>query len=236
MAIDSARTRPSGQPSTTANDRFKRGWSRSLWSATALGAIFHAGLLFYTPEVEVQSVDAAAEPAQLVQLVSIAELAFAPPPPDVPILRPRLPTMAELNLDISLDPTLILPEFDDFVLDAEELAPPIQTEQNEWLDYKHFAPFVVRPEIRNRTELKRFLQRNYQPIYEYSGATGVVQVSFWINEGGQVEKAEIVKSSGSRSLDRLALRISRVFQFRPAMLAGRPVRILVHVPITFRAA
>ena len=94
----------------------------------------------------------------------------------------------------------------------------------------------MRPEIRNREELKRFLETQYQRIFEYSGATGVVQVAFWIDESGMVEKAEILKSSGVRSLDRLALRLSRVLRFRPAMMAGRPVRSLVHVPITFRAA
>lgn len=84
--------------------------------------------------------------------------------------------------------------------------------------------------------MRRFLERGYQPIYRYSGATGVVHVTFWINEGGLVERAEVLESSGSRSLDRLALRVSRVMRFRPAMMAGRPVRILVHIPFTFRAA
>lgn len=236
-------TAPTAAPAAvTANDRLKRNWNRNLLSATALGVAIHAGVLVLGPEMEV-TVPRRGEisQAEIVRMVNIAEELIPPPPGQSAFTMPELPSLAplafELELVPSMSPELMLPEFRDFELTGQALVPPAPEGQEEkYLDYRDFAAYVVRPEIRNRSELKRFLERSYQPIYEYSGATGVVQVSFWINEGGTVEKAAIAKSSGSRSLDRLALRLSRVLRFRPAMMAGRPVRILVHVPITFRAA
>jgi TonB family protein len=231
----------SSHAEASANDRLKRGWDRYIWSATALGAVFHIALLVYVPAMKVTALEQGAiSAAQLVRLVNLAEYEVVPAPNPSAFPMPTLPEMAPLAFQLELEPmldgTMQLPDFGDFDLSGQALVLPASTAEDEWVDYRHFAPYVVRPEIRNRTELKSFLERSYQPIYEYSGATGVVQVSFWINEGGVVEKAEIAKSSGSRSLDRLALRLSRVLRFRPAMMAGRPIRILVHVPITFRAA
>src|SRR5690606_32951001 len=111
------------------------------------------------------------------------------PPPtisDIPV--PAVPVMAPLAFTLDLEPTMdateVLPDFGDFDLSGQALVPPMPTAEDEWVDYRTFAPYVVRPEIRNRSELKKFLERSYQPIYEYSGDTGVVQVTFWINEGG----------------------------------------------------
>lgn len=238
MSTESISRASEARFTATANERLKRSWGRCLWGAISLGAALHAAVLVYTPEVEVPLEERSAlSPAQLMHVATVFDAGPTPPAPDILIPRPALPTdLGNLDPNITLDPADFLLEFDFFDPTDRNLAPPLQTERDEWLEYKQFAPFVVRPEIRNRTELKRFLERNYQRIYEYSGDTGVVQITFWIDEGGMVEKAEIAQSSGSRSLDRLALRLSRVLRFRPAMLAGRPVRILVNVPITFRAA
>ena len=234
MSSDPTGSGSSSYVRPSANDRFKRGWSRSVVGATLLGVVFHIVLLYGTPQMEVKTTagDRTA-PAQLLRLVNLPAFSL-PRAPEVVIIAPALPTVDELNLD--LQPEIEVPVFLESPLTEEGIRPPIRRAQDQWLDYRKFAPYVVRPELRNRGELVRFLQRSYQPIYEFTGATGVVQVTFWIDEGGMVEKAEIVKSSGSRSLDRLALRLSRVLRFRPAMMAGRPIRILVHMPITFRAA
>lgn len=226
----------------TANDRLKRSWNRNLWGATAVGVALHAGVLILVPAggIDIPLRERLTE-AEIVRMVNLVEEIIPPAPELSELAVPELPVLApfafELELIPSTDPDLLVPDFGDFDLSGQALLPPPPVGADDgYLDYRTFAAYVVRPEIRNRTELKRFLERSYQPIYEYTGDTGVVQVSFWINEGGMVEKAEISKSSGSRSLDRLALRLSRVLRFRPAMMAGRPVRIMVHVPITFRAA
>lgn len=222
-----------------ANDRLKGRWGSLVWVATVLGAVAHVAALLAGPEmrVELQAPPPGPSSGELLQLIRIGAVVdhgVVPSASNIPV--PALPTVDLKDLDIELDAPIEVPDFSAFEDLEVEVTPPIRTEQDEWLDYKAFAPYIVRPEIRNREELKRFLETQYQRIFEYSGATGVVQVAFWIDESGMVEKAEILKSSGVRSLDRLALRLSRVLRFRPAMMAGRPVRILVHVPITFRAA
>lgn len=235
--MNTRRTTPAAVATATANDKLKSRWKSITWSATGLTVVAHAAVVFALPGVQVDAdpLPPSSLPAQLLQLVTMSDVEFRDLS-EAPIEVPAIPVMDPLDLDIKLESPLELPDFSVFEKIDQNLAPPIRTTRDEWLDYKAFAPYVVRPEIRNRAELKRFLQTHYQRIFEYSGATGVVQVSFWIDEAGEVQKAEIVKSSGVRSLDRLALRLSRVLRFRPAMMAGRPIRILVHVPITFRAA
>jgi TonB family protein len=221
----------------SANDRFKASWNRRLSGSIGVVALLHVMVLVYAPRIEVETFESEPEAAaQLVRLALLAAPGTMAPVPDLAIPVPALPTVDDLEFDGSLTPVLEMPDFTDTSILDEALVPALESEKGAWHDYRQFAPFVVRPMIRNRTELKRFLERHYQPILEYSGATGVVHVFFYIDESGLVQKAEIAESSGSRSLDRLAMRLSKVLRFSPAMLAGRPIRIQVRLPITFRAA
>jgi TonB family protein len=221
----------------SANDCFKASWNRRLSGSIGVVALLHVMVLVYAPRIEVETFESEPEAAaQLVRLALLAAPGTMAPVPDLAIPVPALPTVDDLEFDGSLTPVLEMPDFTDTSILDEALVPALESEKGAWHDYRQFAPFVVRPMIRNRTELKRFLERHYQPILEYSGATGVVHVFFYIDESGLVQKAEIAESSGSRSLDRLAMRLSKVLRFSPAMLAGRPIRIQVRLPITFRAA
>lgn len=208
-----------------------------MWGSILAAGLAHAAIFQFTPQMEVPVLAADLEvPAQLLRVSALFEAELPPSSPEAVIPVPALPTVEDLNLDFSMEPSIPMPDFEDLSVLSQVLVPTLETTRDEWLDFQNFAPMVVRPEIRNRTELRKFLERHYQPILEFSGATGVVQVFFWIDESGLVQKAEIARSSGSRSLDRLAMRLSKVLRFRPAMLAGRPVRVQVRVPITFRAA
>lgn len=218
-----------------ANDEFKARWRPVLVGSTSIAVALHAALFLTGPLFHIPSDESGGGSAARVQLLDLPHIAL-PAVTDVPIHAPAIPLVELPDFDLWKDLEVGLPSFDAIAELGEVPLPPIRTARDEWMDYRTFAPMVVRPEIRNRHEMRRFLERGYQPIYRYSGATGVVHVTFWINEVGLVERAEIVESSGSRSLDRLALRVSRVMRFRPAMMAGRPVRILVHIPFTFRAA
>jgi TonB family protein len=235
-------TNPTGQErgsrsARSANDRFKAGWNWRLSGSIGLVALLHLMVLVYMPRIEVDTLES--EPDAVAELVRIAALAAAgttAPVREISIPVPALPTVDDVDFDGILTPSLEMPDFTDTSILNQALLPKLESEEEAWHDYRKFAPFVVRPMIRNRTELKRFLERHYQPILEYSGATGVVHVFFYIDESGLVQKAEIAESSGSRSLDRLAMRLSKVLRFSPAMLAGRPIRMQVRLPITFRAA
>ena len=237
MSTNLTRRERSGPPARSANDRFKASWNWKVSGSIGIVALLHLMVLVYTPRIDVETFESEAEAAaQLVRLASLAAPGPTAPTRDLTIPIPALPTVDDLDFAAIVEPAFEIPDFTDTSILNEALVPTLESEKGAWHDYRQFAPFVVRPMIRNRTELKRFLERHYQPILEYSGATGVVHVFFYIDESGLVQKAEIAESSGSRSLDRLAMRLSKVLRFSPAMLAGRPIRIQVRLPITFRAA
>lgn len=237
MDVATARPAPLDVLHVSANDRLKRSWEGWLLRSLGLAVLAHAAVFALWPRVEL-SVPAADPrgPARLVTL-GTATPVVAPSPSIPRATVSALPVVEtfELALDFGLDLDIPLPTFDDMALEVPPELPAMAMEEGAWIEFDAFAPYLVRPEVRNRGDMKRFLERYYQTILDSSGATGVVHVAFWIDEHGAVQKAEIAKSSGSRSLDRLAIRLSGRLHFRPALFAGRPVRVQVRLPITFRA-
>lgn len=78
--------------------------------------------------------------------------------------------------------------------------------------------------VRNRSEVRRFLNWAYRQGDVARGATGTVSVALWIDEEGAVDWAEITDSSGRDDLDRLALELFQdVVDFVPARNEGTPV-------------
>lgn len=238
MELVTTRSGALGVVPQSANERLKQSWRAWRWRALGVAVAVHAAVFTLWPEVRVEIPAAVrTEAARMVTLASapavrppISEAASAAP---AAAAAPDLTLDLELNLDLGTD--IPLPVFDEDAIGAPLEVEPLASAEAAWMEYESFAPYMMRPEVRNRTELKRFLERNYQPILEFSGATGVVQVAFWIDEAGAVQRAEIAESSGSRALDRLAMRVSKILRFRPATFAGRPVRVQVRLPITFQA-
>lgn len=77
-----------------------------------------------------------------------------------------------------------------------------------------------------------------RPRYPYAarlrGEQGRVVLRVEVDAAGAVRAVSIEASSGSRRLDRAALRAVRRWRFAPATAGGRPVPGEVLVPITFR--
>ena len=66
MSSDPAGSGSSAYVRPSANDRFKRRWSRSVVGATLLGVVFHFVILFGTPQMRVETTaEKRAAPAQL---------------------------------------------------------------------------------------------------------------------------------------------------------------------------
>lgn len=61
----------------------------------------------------------------------------------------------------------------------------------------------------------------------------LVDVGLVINEAGKVEAAVIARSQ-SRALESAALAMGRGFRFKPASIAGNPVRSYVILPVSYR--
>ncbi|CAN5692664.1 hypothetical protein BH23PSE2_BH23PSE2_04680 [soil metagenome] len=65
------------------------------------------------------------------------------------------------------------------------------------------------------------------------GQSGEVLLRIEVDPYGMPYAMDIVRSSGSRELDRAALVAARGWRFRPALRDGQPVSAMVQVPIRF---
>jgi TonB family protein len=238
VSMSSSHTSPgrSQAPAQRANERFKAGWNACLAGSLITAGFLHAVLLYTWPEstIEVEAFRSGS-PTTMLSLGAAPEIRVPSAPSDVHVSAPKIPSMADVQIELRSEVAVSLPTFDDPALtDIAALVPTAHANPEHWLDYENFAPFVSYPRVRNEGEVQHFLQRHYEPLLNLTGASGVVQVAFWIDEGGEVWKAEIAESSGYRSLDRLAMRLSNLLRFSPATRLGQPVRVQVRVPIIFR--
>lgn len=93
----------------------------------------------------------------------------------------------------------------------------------------------VRPELSNRSDVGRALERNYPPLLRDAGVGGTVTLSFRVNEDGRVDPASIsVVSSDNEQFSDAAKKVVERMRFRPAKVNGRAVKVLVSLPVTFQ--
>ncbi len=97
-----------------------------------------------------------------------------------------------------------------------------------------FTPFTVAPNLRNRDDVGRALEREYPPLLRDAGVGGKVEVWVRISDKGAVEAVQIHQSSGHPALDEAALKVGQVMQFSPAMNRDKQVPVWVSIPITFQ--
>jgi TonB family protein len=95
------------------------------------------------------------------------------------------------------------------------------------------TPYTVSPEIKNREEILTALESEYPPILRDAGISGTVQVWFFIDETGKLQRFQINESSGHEALDRAAERVASIFQFTPALNGEDPVAVWISLPIAF---
>ena len=94
---------------------------------------------------------------------------------------------------------------------------------------------TVLPQIRNRSEVERVLRNNYPPILRDAGVAGRVTVTMIIDEEGKVEPGSVsVVSATNDGFRDASVRAAERFRFRPAQLDGRPVSVIVAVPIEWK--
>jgi len=74
----------------------------------------------------------------------------------------------------------------------------------------------------------------YPEVARRKGWAGEVRLLVLVDEGGDVDKISINRSSGYSALDKAARRAVRLWRFSPAIEAGRKVASEVVVPIDFR--
>jgi protein TonB len=97
-----------------------------------------------------------------------------------------------------------------------------------------FTPFTVAPQLQNRDEVGRALEREYPSLLRDAGVGGKVDVWIRISEQGKVENTQVHTSSGQPALDEAALKVAQVMQFSAAMNRDKQVPVWVSIPITFQ--
>ncbi|MXY31367.1 MAG: M56 family metallopeptidase [Gammaproteobacteria bacterium] len=97
-----------------------------------------------------------------------------------------------------------------------------------------FTPYTVRPDLSNEREVQRAMEREYPPILRDAGIGGTVNVHFFIDAEGVVQRVLVAEPSGHEALDSAALRVARVFRFNPARDEDEPIPVWIAIPLTFQ--
>ncbi len=148
--------------------------------------------------------------AALVGLL-VAVACLSPSPTDIPAADPELPPEIEIPPPPSVD---------------EEANPELSAAPV-------FTPYTVQPDLKNRAEVARALEENYPPLLRDAGIGGTVQVWFFVDEEGVVQRLQIDEPSGHKALDDAALRVGSALQFTPALNRDKPVPVWISLPVTF---
>lgn len=94
-----------------------------------------------------------------------------------------------------------------------------------------------RPELTNRNQVGSILARFYPPMLQDAGIQGQVLVQFVISSEGKVEPSTVKVVQTSHELfGRATQQAVEKFRFRPGRYQGRPVPVLIQIPITWKVA
>ena len=210
----------------TANDRFKRSFGAWFWGSMIVATVAHFAVFAFSPEMNTEDFSVVSDQLEAIELPPEIEI---PPPPEA-IARPATPVIAtaDIDEDITIAPTT----FEDNPV--EDLPPPPdEVTTTDISAAPTFTPYTVRPDIKNRGELARALEREYPPLLRDAGIGGTVQVWFFIDEQGRVQRTEVNESSGHKALDDAAITVANIIQFTPALNRDKTVPVWISLAITF---
>lgn len=210
----------------TANDRLKSSFGSWFWGSLAVAALLHGAMFALWPNMQAADVSIASTELQQVEVPP--EVEIPPPPEQIP--RPAVPVLST-NIELNEEITIQEVTFD--ANPIENLPPPPTGQGVALEDAPQFTPFEVRPELRNRTEVARVLERNYPAMLRDAGIGGTVQLWVFINEQGQVQRTRVNNSSGYPQLDQAAEAVAREMRFSPALNRDQRVPVWIQIPVTF---
>ncbi len=223
---DQTRHDASAEINATANDEFKRSFSTWFWGSISAAALIHFLVFALMPAMQADDV---ALNQDVIEMVQPPEEIDIPPPPEA-IARPAMPviTDAPIEEDITIA---------DVTFDAnpvENLPPPPEEVETDISAAPVWTDVDILPVLKNSEEVQRALTREYPPLLRDAGIGGTTVVWFFINETGGVVKTEVHTSSGHKALDDVALKISHLYEFSPAINRDKPVPVWVSLGINFQ--
>lgn len=212
----------------TANERLKQSFRSWFWASMTVATVAHFALFAFWPEMT--AADFSLDGAEFVAVELPPEIKI-PEAPEA-ISRPATPIMAAspISDDITIAPTT----FDhNPVTDLPE--PPSEVTSTQREAPQRFTPFTVRPDVKNRQEVARAMEREYPPLLRDAGIGGSATVWFYIDEDGKVIETEVKESSGHTSLDAAALKVASIIEFTPALNRDKRVPVWISMAIKFEA-
>jgi protein TonB len=211
----------------TANERFKRGFNSWFWGSLTVATLFHFVVFAFMPKFS--AADMSTGPANELETVELPPEIKIPPPPKS-IARPATPVVASASVkeDITIAPTT----FEENPI--ENLPPPPSASSEDISAAPTFTPYTVRPRLKNEAEVQRALMRFYPPLLRDAGISGTVQMWFFIDENGKVQKTTVNQSSGYEAFDEAAKKVAALMQFSPALNRDKKVPVWVSIPIVFQ--
>lgn len=91
------------------------------------------------------------------------------------------------------------------------------------------------PELANRSQAERLFRQNYPPLLRESGMTGRTMVTMIIDAEGKVEPGSVsVQETTHEAFRAAAIKVAEKLRFRPARLSGRPVSVIIAIPIEWK--
>lgn len=147
-----------------------------------------------------------------------------PPPPPKPPIPIEAPSDDVLE-DIEIEDTEI-----DFEAEIEAPPPPPKEDIEEEPTY-----FVAVEEMPAPIGGIKSIQEKivYPEIAKRAGVEGKVYILAFVNEQGEVTKAQVIKGIGA-GCDEAALNAVLKTRFTPGKQRGKPVKVQVSIPIIFR--
>ncbi|MCB0745648.1 MAG: TonB family protein [Ignavibacteriae bacterium] len=201
--------------------KYKRAFEISLILALALLIVSFK----YFPRFESKSMGVEV-PQELVAVedVDITKQETAPPPPPKPPIPIEAPSDDELE-DIEIENTDI---------DMEEVVapPPPPVAEEEEIPVEFFVAVEEMPEpIGGIAAIQQKII--YPEIAKRAGVQGRVYVKAFVDESGNVQKADVIKGIGA-GCDEAAVAAVMKTKFKPGKQRGKPVRVQVSIPILFK--
>lgn len=211
----------------SANDRLKNDFNNWFWAAIVAATVFHFLLLAFFPDMEAADVSFGNRELQSVEVVQEFEI---PPPPEQ-IQRPAVPV---LSTDVNIDEDITIAEVTFDENPVSDLPPPPTGQGVDVSSQPTFTPYEVEPELRDRSDFQRRLQREYPPMLKDAGIGGTTVLWVFIDESGAVQNTRVTQSSGYEQLDQAAQRVMQQARFTPALNRDQRVPVWIQLPVTWQ--
>ncbi len=203
-----------------------------------LGLVIACGLSFLAFEWKTSTTIVIPEPEDdtVITITDLPPITFQNPPekPKVKIIALTPPNNDVIDIiddnTTDLEPTPDVDVLPDFIPDDYEpvTAPP-----------KDDTPFRIvekMPEyVGGEKERRKFLKKNIKyPVFaKEAGIEGTVHLQFVVNKKGEIKNIEVVRGVNDL-LDKEAIRVLKAMpKWKPGKQRGKPVKVILNMPIKF---